>query len=87
MFPDERQAEGYVRERENSAKVVKYRAFQPEDGSNPRVLLFNQVGRTFYELSLDYEPDADRIRRELKQSAWLKLTAAERDAIGWLKGP
>jgi hypothetical protein len=86
-FPTARQAEGYIREQvpESGAVIVAYRGFQPDDDA--RVLLFNQVGHSFYELSTDYEPEADRIRRELKQSAWAKLTVAERDAIGWSREP
>lgn len=88
VFPTDRQAEGYIREQtpDSNAKVVAYRGFQIEGGS-PRVLLFRQIGYAVYELDADYEPEADRLRRELKQSAWSKLTAAERDAIGWSREP
>lgn len=89
VFPTDRQAEGYIREQapDSGAKVVTYRGFQPEDDNrSPRVLLFKQVGPSFYELDVDYEPEADRIRRELRKSAWDKLTPAERDALNWRTG-
>jgi len=87
VFPTERQAEGYVRERipESSARVVGYRGWQYDN--SPRVLLLKQVGHVLYDLNVDYEPEEDRVRRELKKSAWAKLTAAERDALGWSREP
>ncbi len=82
VFPTERQAKGYLEElyREGTSllRVDHSKAFRP--GDEPRVLLID-VKSSFYQLEVDYEPDADRIRRELRQSAWNKLTPEERNAL------
>lgn len=87
VFPTERQAEGYLQERvtNKGSRVARYQGFQLDE--SPRVLLLNYVDRNPYELTVDYEPDADRIRREFMKSAWAKLTESERNAIGWTREP
>lgn len=83
VFPTERQAEGYVKEvlpnKVVSVRVVPHKAFRP--GAEARVLLLEIRHDTFYELAVDYEPDEDRIRRELRKQAWDKLTPEERNAL------
>lgn len=87
VFPTERQAKGYLEEmyREGTSplRVDHSKAFRP--GDEHRVLLID-VKTSFYQLEVDYEPDAERIRRELRQSAWSKLTPEERLALN-LKEP
>lgn len=82
VFPTARQAMGYLTEIspnvQGALRVEPRKAFRTDD--ELRVLLI-KIESPFQELMIDYEPDADRIRRELRRSAWNKLTPEERDAL------
>jgi len=81
VFLTKRQADGYVKEQLagiDRVDVIPHKAFRPD--TEERVLLVEHWAN-FYELSVNYEPDEDRIRRELRQSAWSKLTPEERNVL------